>query len=238
MNRDTRIQKLREAFAAQLGSAYYPTIEQAEAIFDAVFEGAHSPANVSDPENADISSEQMSVSAYTPTDDERALRALLIDAIRGYVIDQRVPYEHEIDRLIMVARASDDYETGYAEGFHHGSSTPRGSAEDDHTVQGDSADDVRRAVSVWAERFIPGDRWDSEDLRDLEAALKCVVEASPTAHDRRRPVQGEPSDARIRQAVFDGLAEASVLQSPFVPQLRELVVERIAAALRAAAETV
>ena len=50
-------------------------------------------------------------------------------------------------------------------------------------------------------------------------------------------VQGEPSDARIRQAVLDGLAEASVLQSPFTPQLRELAVERITAALRAAAAT-
>lgn len=36
MNRDTKIQKLREAIAAQ--TTVYPTIWQAETIFDAVFE--------------------------------------------------------------------------------------------------------------------------------------------------------------------------------------------------------
>lgn len=35
--------------------------------------------------------------------------------------------------------ASDDYEAGYAEGFHHGLSTPRGSARDDR-VDGEPSD--------------------------------------------------------------------------------------------------
>lgn len=36
---DAMIQRLREAFAAQLGSAYYPTIEQATAVLEAALGG-------------------------------------------------------------------------------------------------------------------------------------------------------------------------------------------------------
>jgi len=43
--------------------------------------------------------------------------------------------------------------------------------------------DVGPAVLMWAARFLPGDRWDTEDLRDLHAALGGIVEADP---DRTR----------------------------------------------------
>ena len=43
--------------------------------------------------------------------------------------------------------------------------------------------DVGPAVLMWAARFLPGDRWDAEDLRDLHAALGGIVEADP---DRTR----------------------------------------------------
>lgn len=46
--------------------------------------------------------------------------------------------------------------------------------------------------------------------------------------------QGEPSGAAIREAVLTGLAEASVFQTPFAFQTRELVVEQVTLALRAA----
>ena len=59
------------------------------------------------------------------------------------------------------------------------------------TLEQDSAGDIRRAVRLWSERFIPGDRWDTEDARDLDAALKCVVEANPDRSSARVPVQGE-----------------------------------------------
>ena len=39
--------------------------------------------------------------------------------------------------------------------------------------------DVSSAVLLWAERFLPGDRWDAEDMRDLHAALGGTVEANP-----------------------------------------------------------
>lgn len=64
------------------------------------------------------------------------------------------------------------------------------------TREQDSAGDIRRAVRLWSERFIPGDRWDTEDARDLDAALNCVVEANPDRSHARVPVQGEPNDDR------------------------------------------
>ena len=64
------------------------------------------------------------------------------------------------------------------------------------TREHDSAGDIRRAVRLWRERFIPGDRWDTEDARDLDAALQCVVEANPDRSRARVPVRGEPSDDR------------------------------------------
>lgn len=39
-----------------------------------------------------------------------------------------------------------------------------------------TAEEVREAVLLWAGRFIPGDAWDTEDVRDLEAALGGTVE--------------------------------------------------------------
>jgi hypothetical protein len=48
-----------------------------------------------------------------------------------------------------------------------------------------SADEMRRTVLLWAERFQPGDCWDTEDQRDLEAALTGTVEANPTCHQLR-----------------------------------------------------
>lgn len=51
------------------------------------------------------------------------------------------------------------------------------------TTSPDAATELRRGVTEWAKRFIPGDRWDTEDLRDLESALNGNVEANP---DRRR----------------------------------------------------
>jgi len=49
----------------------------------------------------------------------------------------------------------------------------------------ESVSGLRKAILIWAERFIPGDRWDTEDLHDLESALKGTVESHPTAHWRR-----------------------------------------------------
>ena len=53
---------------------------------------------------------------------------------------------------------------------------------------------VRRAVLLWAERFLPGDRWDTEDLRDLRTALGGTVEANP---DRTRARAERPSTAAL-----------------------------------------
>lgn len=67
--------------------------------------------------------------------------------------------------------------------------------------------------------------WHSGATFEQDAdAILALLEPEP---------QGEPYDAVIRQAVLDGLDAASVLQSPFQPQTRELVVEQITLALRA-----
>lgn len=71
------------------------------------------------------------------------------------------------------------------------------------------------AVRLWAERFIPGDRWDTEDARDLEAALNGIVEAEPTAHDRRRCTEraelsgksGELQSTRGAPTITDEMVE-------------------------------
>ena len=68
-----------------------------------------------------------------------------------------------------------------------------------------SAGDIRRAVRLWSERFIPGDRWDTEDARDLDAALKCVVEANPDRSRARVPVQAEPNDDQEALAKFPAI---------------------------------
>lgn len=76
----------------------------------------------------------------------------------------------------------------------------------------DSADDVRQAVRKWGERFIPGDSWDTEDMRDLNAALNCVVEATPNGHDRRRaadvgsPAPAQADEAKLRESLREVLA--------------------------------
>lgn len=64
--------------------------------------------------------------------------------------------------------------------------------------QGGEVAELRRAVLLWAERFTPGDRWDSEDLRDLETALGGTVEAHPTAHWRREQAELRAEVERLR----------------------------------------
>jgi hypothetical protein len=55
-----------------------------------------------------------------------------------------------------------------------------------------TADQMRRAVLQWASRFIPGDRWDSEDVRDLETALGGTVENR--CHHRSHDTPPPPAD--------------------------------------------
>lgn len=147
--------------------------------------------------------------AYTPSDDEREV---LYSVVRKAIGNEDYgPHAwHLVTRDVLAA------------GFHR-------------TMQGDSADDVRRAVRLWAERFIPGDRWDPEDAADLDAALSCIVESVPTAHDRRRTVQGEPSDAQVVAALNAYWAYDPPVVDPAYWSEKHKGIMR--AALRAAAET-
>lgn len=90
------------------------------------------------------------------------------------------------------------------------------------TSEQGSAGDIRRAVHLWSERFIPGDRWDTEDARDLDAALKCVVEANPDRSRARVPVQGEPNDDREALSVAIGGVLFNVMNFPAAAQSRLL----------------
>jgi len=65
----------------------------------------------------------------------------------------------------------------------------------------EDAESVRADVRMWAERFIPGDRWDTEDMHDLNAALSGIVESSPTAHDRRREVEDAEPMSQYEKAM-------------------------------------
>jgi len=82
------------------------------------------------------------------------------------------------------------------------------------TREQDSAGDIRRAVRLWSDRFIPGDRWDTEDARDLDAALNCVVEANPDRSHARVPVQGEPNDDRTPE--FEAIEQELFKHQPLL----------------------
>lgn len=70
---------------------------------------------------------------------------------------------------------SDDYEAGYAEGFHHGVSSPRGSARDDR-VDGEPSDaSVRAALREWFRGIIAGG-WTAEHEARMRAALRAAQE--------------------------------------------------------------
>lgn len=53
---------------------------------------------------------------------------------------------------------SDDYEAGYAEGFHHGVSSPRGSAEDDREQVEPSDAQVDAMQEILYDDYREGDR--------------------------------------------------------------------------------
>ena len=114
----------------------------------------------------------------------------------------------DLDELIAEARHEESIQDKLGDGFSEGSEERAfyyehrdrygrlADALEAATREHDSAGDIRRAVRLWSERFIPGDRWDTEDARDLDAALQCVVEANPDRSRARVPVRGEPSDDR------------------------------------------
>ena len=109
--------------------------------------------------------------------------------------------KQQCEDIVKITRSEDlilpdgdgDYETVWERAFKMRADLD---ALEAATREHDSAGDIRRAVRMWSERFIPGDRWDTEDARDLDAALQCVVEANPDRSRARVPVQGEPNDDR------------------------------------------
>ena len=86
--------------------------------------------------------------------------------------------------------ASDDYEAGYAEGFHHGLSTPRGSAEDDRNAvlpasgnepQSSDGPDYHADHAFWAARQ-PASDDEREGLADAIHDYRVGSDAAWTTH--------------------------------------------------------
>lgn len=123
---------------------------------------------------------------------------------------------------------SDDYEAGYAEGFHHGLSSPRGSAESDRE-QGEPSDAQVAAVNLIEEtaRAIFEVEYPDNSFRQLgEVARAFRIQQARAALSVFEKALSEPSDAQVDAA----------LQEWWYGEHEDTWEAKMRAALRAAGE--
>lgn len=227
MNRDTRIQKLREAIAAQ--TVAYPTISQAEIIYDAVFEGPGSFLPVA----SDVQE-----TAHTDDEREASLDSERLRQIAEW-LRMEIGHEDTAKRVDLIA----DRHDRLAAGFHR-------------SVQGEPSDALEVMTAekekwrircaeetiAWTEATKRADRaeafWHAseDECWAVRARLDALLRVQGDAKLSGNSVQGELSDAQLlAQGFTNGV---NFIDSHPGPWGAGMVAGRAEAArLRAAAET-
>lgn len=152
--------------------------------------------------------------------------------LRAYVRDLTGATDAELDELGgFQGEPSDDYEAGYAEGFHHGRSTPREPQGDQSEPSNCESDERVQAWEQIAKHSIFRRCYDDERplITSILARLDTLKDLEETVNELAPAPRMEPSQAQVIAALEAyGYTKYDLIHPPG---------HRMYDALRAAAET-